>query len=608
MMEWPLMQWVAMPRTPTAPETITTLLLLLPFLSSLLYRLYARIKRRDGRAVGLQILSNASNDDQVKYEIVAVHGLGANPEHTWTCKSNPKSRAGDIQPPVHLLKDLLMKDERFSDARILHFAYNSDWLVDACFESARDIGLRLIESLIEQKPSSFIKEALSSDPKDSQKILEDTCGIVFLGTPHLGSPIAGFGAAIAYLTGFLGSNTGLLFLLRSNGEMLVNLSIAFQQCLERKYHNLDKRTKIISICEQKPTYLLNWLYAGMIVPLHSATFSTNFMDVVKVDKDHSGLNKCRNSDDPLYKELTAQLDAIRPNTPPKINTLQQAVIDRLMPPITVPDAEFHPGLDEYGRGSLECLPQTREEILKEICDWLDDSTSQKHIYWLQGKAGTGKTTISRTVVSRMAGKNRIIANFFFKRGEGDRARLKRFFTTLVAQLVRKLPSFAKAIQDALESDPSLLEQDPKVQFKKFIQEPIQKQKFEKSKTIIVVVDALDECDSKEDLAALIQLVNQPVLPDGSSAQLPFKYFLTSRLDHHTQPISNKTPEQICEKKELETATLATMKRDIELYFRFHLKNIDGLLDPTPTGDPWSNPSNFRILEELTERAYPFLET
>ncbi|EHK50319.1 hypothetical protein TRIATDRAFT_181620, partial [Trichoderma atroviride IMI 206040] len=274
---------------------------------------------------------------------------------------------------------------------------------------------------------------------------------------------------------------------------------------------------------------------------------------------------------------------------------------------TVPDAEFHPGLDEYGRGSLECLPQTREEILKEICDWLDDSTSQKHIYWLQGKAGTGKTTISRTVVSRMAGKNRIIANFFFKRGEGDRARLKRFFTTLVAQLVRKLPSFAKAIQDALESDPSLLEQDPKVQFKKFIQEPIQKQKFEKSKTIIVVVDALDECDSKEDLAALIQLVNQPVLPDGSSAQLPFKYFLTSRLDHHTQPISNKTPEQICEKKELETATLATMKRDIELYFRFHLKNIDGLLDPTPTGDPWSNPSNFRILEELTERAYPLFE-
>lgn len=36
------------------------------------------------------------------------------------------------------------------------------------------------------------------------------------------------------------------------------------------------------------------------------------MDVVKVDKDHSGLNKCRDTEDPLYKALTARLDLIRP--------------------------------------------------------------------------------------------------------------------------------------------------------------------------------------------------------------------------------------------------------------------------------------------------------
>lgn len=41
------------------------------FLELLLYRLYAKIKRRDGRSVGLQILSDASNNDHVKYEYVA---------------------------------------------------------------------------------------------------------------------------------------------------------------------------------------------------------------------------------------------------------------------------------------------------------------------------------------------------------------------------------------------------------------------------------------------------------------------------------------------------------------------------------------------------------
>ncbi|KAK0757130.1 hypothetical protein N5P37_010659 [Trichoderma harzianum] len=607
MMNWSIMQWVPIPRMLTSREAITTFLFLLPLLTSLLYRLYAKIRRRDGRSVGLQILSDESNNDLIKYEIIAVHGLGASPEHTWTCRPSSKSRVSENKKP-------------FSDARILHFAYNSDWLVDACFESARDIGLRLIESLIEHRKAhprlplifvghSFggivIKEALSSDLEDTQRIVEDTCGIIFLGTPHLGSPIAGLGATLAYLTGFLGSNTGLLLLLRSNGEMLVNLSIAFQSCLERKYQDLDKKTKIVSICEQKPTYLLNWLYAGLIVPLASATFGTNFMEVFKVDKDHSGLNKCLNSEDPLYKVLTTQLHRIRPTAPPKINTLQQAVLDRLAS-VTAADAEFHPGLDEYGRRHSECLPQTREEILKDICDWLDGNTSpQKYLYWLQGKAGTGKSTIARTIVSRMARQNRIAANFFFKRGEGDRAKLKRFFTTLVAQIVRQWPSFAKAIQDALESDPSLPEQDPRIQFKKFIQEPLQKQERNKSKVIIIIVDAHDECDSSEDLTGPVQQLTQS--QDGHSTQLLVKCFLTSRFDHHSQSSFNSISEEICEKKELEKATSATIKQDIERYLRAELEKIDGLLDPLPVGGLWSNPSDVKNLMKLTERACPLFE-
>ncbi|PKK43451.1 hypothetical protein CI102_12352 [Trichoderma harzianum] len=295
----------------------------------------------------------------------------------------------------------------------------------------------------------------------------------------------------------------------------------------------------------------------------------------------------------------------RSTAPPKINTLQQAVLDRLAS-VTAADAEFHPGLDEYGRRHSECLPQTREEILKDICDWLDGNTSpQKYLYWLQGKAGTGKSTIARTIVSRMARQNRIAANFFFKRGEGDRAKLKRFFTTLVAQIVRQWPSFAKAIQDALESDPSLPEQDPRIQFKKFIQEPLQKQERNKSKVIIIIVDAHDECDSSEDLTGLVQQLTQS--QDGHSTQLLVKCFLTSRFDHHSQSSFNSISEEICEKKELEKATSATIKQDIERYLRAELEKIDGLLDPLPVGGLWSNPSDVKNLMKLTERACPLFE-
>ncbi|KAL6817501.1 hypothetical protein V8C40DRAFT_281689 [Trichoderma camerunense] len=205
----------------------------------------------------------------------------------------------------------------------------------------------------------------------------------------------------------------------------------------------------------------------------------------------------------------------------------------------------------------------------------------------------------------MARQNRIAANFFFKRGEGDRAKLKRFFTTLTAQLVRQWPSFAQAVQDALESDPSLPEQDPKIQFKKFIQEPMRRQKSNKLHAIIIIVDAHDECDSSEDLTGLVQQLTQS--QDGHYTQLLVKCFLTSRFDNHSQSSFNSISEEICEKKELEKATSATIKQDIERYLRAELEKIDGLLDPLPVGGLWSNPSDVKNLKKLTERACPLFE-
>ncbi|KAG8922483.1 hypothetical protein FRC02_011843, partial [Tulasnella sp. 418] len=42
-----------------------------------------------------------------------------------------------------------------------------------------------------------------------------------------------------------------------------------------------------------------------------------------------------------------------------------------------------------------CLPNTRVALLEEIFKWANDSTA-KQLFWLNGMAGTGKTTIART--------------------------------------------------------------------------------------------------------------------------------------------------------------------------------------------------------------------
>ncbi|KAM0263732.1 hypothetical protein ACHAQJ_001047 [Trichoderma viride] len=294
-----------------------------------------------------------------------------------------------------------------------------------------------------------------------------------------------------------------------------------------------------------------------------------------------------------------------------MNKIQQAVIDRLAP-VTACGAEFHPSLDEHGRGHLECFPQTRVEVLKDIYDWLDGRVSpHKHLYWLHGKAGTGKSAIARTVVSRMIKENHIVANFFFKRGEGDRTGLKRLVTTLATQFARKSPTLAKSVQDALDSEPSLPEHDPRVQFKRLIRGPIEEPEAEVPKAMVVVIDALDECDLEDDLATLVQLLLQPVISrngtQSSSSRFRVKYFVTSRLDYHTQSDFNKVPEEKGEKKGLEEITSDFVEQDIERYLQVQLEKIDNLIDPHSGGDRWSNPNDVQNRKELAKLAGPLFE-
>jgi hypothetical protein len=95
-----------------------------------------------------------------------------------------------------------------------------------------------------------------------------------------------------------------------------------------------------------------------------------------------------------------------------------------------------------------CLPDTRTDLLKQIAGWAGDPTG-KRIFWLCARAGTGKSTISRTVAHD---DNLLGASFFFKRGRAETSHAKIFFPTIARKLADFFPAIAPGIAASLDQD------------------------------------------------------------------------------------------------------------------------------------------------------------
>jgi hypothetical protein len=157
-----------------------------------------------------------------------------------------------------------------------------------------------------------------------------------------------------------------------------------------------------------------------------------------------------------------------------------------------------------------------------------DDPDGKCIFWLYGAAGTGKSTISRTVARSRTAKGVLSASFFFKRGQGDRGNASRFFPTIAYDLAKKFPALLPYLAQALEDDSRLVEKGIDTQFKELILKPLSAVRLSLSascKQAAIVIDALDECEEEpQRIRTILNLLSQ--LKDVQGIDL--RIFVTSR--------------------------------------------------------------------------------
>jgi hypothetical protein len=154
-----------------------------------------------------------------------------------------------------------------------------------------------------------------------------------------------------------------------------------------------------------------------------------------------------------------------------------------------------------------------------------DGPDERRIFWLSGLAGTGKSTIARTVARRYFDKRRLAASFFFSRGGGDVGHAGKFVTSIAVQLAHSVPALRQHISDAVAERSDIVSQSLRDQWQHLVYHPLSMLGESEPETYVVVVDALDECDSDSNIRIIVQLLAEV---RSLSTGVRLRVFLTSR--------------------------------------------------------------------------------
>jgi len=165
-----------------------------------------------------------------------------------------------------------------------------------------------------------------------------------------------------------------------------------------------------------------------------------------------------------------------------------------------------------------CLPGTRVSVLGDIVSWAKNPQDQ-NVFWLNGLAGTGKSTIAQSFAEMVVNEGLLGASFFCSRDYLDRKELKNIFPTLAYQLACRYPQFQNHIINIIKKDPTIGRTSLISQLENLLINPL----YGKDISCIIIVDALDECIDDQPASAILSVLARFI------KQVPLvKFFITGR--------------------------------------------------------------------------------
>ena len=189
-------------------------------------------------------------------------------------------------------------------------------------------------------------------------------------------------------------------------------------------------------------------------------------------------------------------------------------------------------------------------------------------------AGTGKSTISRTVSSKWAEQKELGGSFFFSRGQADLSGAAKFFTTLATQLANTVPALKPHVCKAIIDNPDISQRSRSEQWKVLIFQPLLHLGRESPplQPIILVIDALDECEDEQDARLILRLFSQA--RDLNAQGVRMRIFITSRPETPIRlGFRNDIPASDHQDFILHHISQPTIEHDITVFLHHELEKI-----------------------------------
>lgn len=173
---------------------------------------------------------------------------------------------------------------------------------------------------------------------------------------------------------------------------------------------------------------------------------------------------------------------------------------------------------------------TRLDLRRRIEEWVETrhTTAQEKLFWLHGKAGSGKTTVANTAAATAQQKGYLLSCFFCKRDDSYRSNPRNLLPTLAFRFAQQHDSYRVALMkffhEGTDGVGIVESADISTQLERLFTKLLPSI-ADPCLPHVVVFDALDECGSPKEQRELMQALLK------LSITVPWiKVFLTSRAE------------------------------------------------------------------------------